>query len=68
MAVVPYIANYLYENPLPDLNLKGIWMADPSLSWELVQESIPALRFVQVSPYFRSRHPHPSPGPRRVRN
>ena len=52
MIVVPYIANYLYENPNPDLNLKGIWMADPKLSWGLIQEAIPALRFVQVrSPY-----------------
>ncbi|KAM5537769.1 hypothetical protein V8D89_008537 [Ganoderma adspersum] len=46
---VPYIANYLYENPNPDLNLKGIWMADPSLSWGLIQEAIPALRFVQAN-------------------
>nr|VWO97772.1 Uncharacterized protein [Ganoderma boninense] len=34
---VPYIANYLYENPNPDLSLKGIWMADPSLTWDLVR-------------------------------
>ena len=47
---VPYIANYLYEHPgTVDLNLKGIWIADPSLSYGVVQQEIPALRFVQVS-------------------
>lgn len=46
---MPYIANYLYEHPGEvDLNLKGIWIADPSLSWDVVQQEIPALRFVQV--------------------
>ena len=45
---VPYIANFLYEHPNPDLHLKGIWIADPSLSWGLVQQEIPALRFAQV--------------------
>jgi len=44
---VPYIANYLYEHPgLVPLNLKGIWITDPSLSWDLVQEQIPALPLV----------------------
>jgi carboxypeptidase D len=44
---VPYIANYLYEHPgLVPLHLKGIWITDPSLSWDLVQEYIPALPLV----------------------
>lgn len=42
---VPYIANYIYEHPGLALNLHGIWIADPSLSWGLVQQEIPALRF-----------------------
>ena len=46
---VPYIANFLYEHPKSvDLNLQGIWIADPSLTWGLVQQEIPALRFAQV--------------------
>ncbi|KAI0343371.1 alpha/beta-hydrolase [Trametopsis cervina] len=46
---VPYIANFLYEHPGEvDLNLQGIWIADPSLSWGLVQQEIPALRFAQA--------------------
>ncbi|KAG6840952.1 hypothetical protein C0991_003012 [Blastosporella zonata] len=44
---VPYIANYIYENPtLLDLSLRGIWISDPSLSWDVVQEQIPAVDFV----------------------
>lgn len=31
------------------MNLKGIWIADPSLSYNVVQQDIPALRFAQVS-------------------
>ncbi|KAI0825257.1 alpha/beta-hydrolase [Trametes gibbosa] len=46
---VPYIANYLYEHPNRDLDLQGIWIADPSLSWGLVQQEIPALRFAQAN-------------------
>ncbi|KZV64305.1 alpha/beta-hydrolase [Peniophora sp. CONT] len=47
---VPYIANYLYEHPgQVDLNLKGIWIADPSLSYGVVQQDIPALRFAQAN-------------------
>ncbi|TBU48753.1 alpha/beta-hydrolase [Dichomitus squalens] len=46
---VPYIANFLYDHPNPDLHLKGIWIADPSLSWNLVQQEIPALRFAQAN-------------------
>ncbi|KAG6873608.1 hypothetical protein C0995_013981 [Termitomyces sp. Mi166 len=44
---VPYIANYIYEHPtLLDLSLQGIWISDPSLSWDVVQEQIPAVDFV----------------------
>lgn len=47
---VPYIANFIYEHPGElDLNLKGISIADPSLSYSFVQEDIPALRFAQVT-------------------
>lgn len=45
---VPYIANWIYEHPGLDLQLKGIWIADPSLSYNVVQQEIPALRFAQV--------------------
>ncbi|KAG1897584.1 Alpha/Beta hydrolase protein [Suillus fuscotomentosus] len=44
---VPYLANYIYENPtLLDLSLQGMWISDPSLSWDVVQEQIPAVDFV----------------------
>ncbi|KAG1741367.1 Alpha/Beta hydrolase protein [Suillus lakei] len=44
---VPYIANYIYENPtLLDLSLQGIWINDPIISWEVVQQQIPAMDFV----------------------
>ncbi|EPS94281.1 hypothetical protein FOMPIDRAFT_1055219 [Fomitopsis schrenkii] len=44
---VPYIANHIYENPgALDLALKGFWISDPSLSWDVVQEQIPAVSFV----------------------
>ncbi|TFY66307.1 hypothetical protein EVG20_g4784 [Dentipellis fragilis] len=47
---VPYIANWIYEHASElDLKLKGIWIADPSLSYDAVQEQIPALRFVQAN-------------------
>lgn len=47
---VPYIANFIYENPgIIDLNLRGISIADPSLSYDVVQDEIPALRFARVS-------------------
>ncbi|KNZ76878.1 Carboxypeptidase cpdS [Termitomyces sp. J132] len=46
-AYVPYIANFIYEHPtLVDLSLQGIWISDPSLSWDVVQEQIPAVDFV----------------------
>ncbi|TFK35086.1 alpha/beta-hydrolase [Crucibulum laeve] len=44
---VPYIANYIYEHPgALELDLQGIWIADPSLSWDVVQTQIPAVDFV----------------------
>ncbi|KAF9475826.1 alpha/beta-hydrolase [Pholiota conissans] len=44
---IPYIANYIYEHPgALDLNLQGMWISDPSLSWNVVQEEIPAVSFV----------------------
>ncbi|KAF8335498.1 alpha/beta-hydrolase [Cantharellus anzutake] len=43
---VPYIANYLYEHPgLVPLKTKGIWLTDPSVSWDIVTEYIPAYNF-----------------------
>ncbi|KDQ27644.1 hypothetical protein PLEOSDRAFT_1104326 [Pleurotus ostreatus PC15] len=45
---VPYIANWIFEHPGLDLNLKGIWIADPSLTWGVVQQEIPALRFARA--------------------
>ncbi|KAF8604918.1 alpha/beta-hydrolase [Ceratobasidium sp. AG-I] len=45
---VPYIANYLYEHPKAvDLNLKGVWITDPSVSYDIVTEFIPALTFAE---------------------
>ncbi|KAF8350959.1 Alpha/Beta hydrolase protein [Amanita rubescens] len=44
---IPYIADYIYSNPKSlDLNLQGIWMADPLISSFVVQEQIPAVDFV----------------------
>ncbi|KAH9910242.1 Alpha/Beta hydrolase protein, partial [Amylocystis lapponica] len=44
---IPYIADYIYSNPdILDLNLKGFWISDPSISWDVVQEEIPAVSFV----------------------
>lgn len=45
---VPYIANWIYEHPGLDLKLQGIWIADPSLTYGVVQQDIPSLRFIQV--------------------
>ncbi|KAF8671642.1 Alpha beta-hydrolase [Rhizoctonia solani] len=46
---VPYIANYLYENPKAvDLKLKGTWITDPAVSYDLVTKFIPALKFALV--------------------
>ena len=47
---VPYIANHIYQNPDElDLNLKGMWLSDPTISWDLIQHDIPVLGFVNVS-------------------
>ena len=46
---VPYIANWIYEHSGLDLNLKGIWIADPTLTYGVIQQDLPALRFILVS-------------------
>ncbi|EIN04304.1 alpha/beta-hydrolase [Punctularia strigosozonata HHB-11173 SS5] len=44
---IPYIANFIYENPgTLDLDLQGFYISDPSLSFDIVQEQIPAVNFV----------------------
>ncbi|CDO76356.1 hypothetical protein BN946_scf185011.g20 [Trametes cinnabarina] len=44
---VPYIANYIYEHPKAlNLSLKGFWVSDAVLGWDVVQEQIPAVDFV----------------------
>ncbi|KAJ7735124.1 alpha beta-hydrolase [Mycena maculata] len=44
---VPYIANYIYENPTAlNLSLQGIWISDPVLGWDVVQGEIPVVDFV----------------------
>ncbi|KAH9928842.1 Alpha/Beta hydrolase protein [Fomitopsis serialis] len=44
---VPYITNYIYENPdALDLNMTGFWISDPVISWNVVQADIPAMDFV----------------------
>ncbi|KAF9648151.1 alpha/beta-hydrolase [Thelephora ganbajun] len=44
---VPYVADYIYKKKAPlDLSLQGIWIADPVLGWDVVQEQIPAVDFV----------------------
>ncbi|TDL17652.1 alpha/beta-hydrolase [Rickenella mellea] len=44
---LPYIANYIYTHPGQlDLDLQGFWVADPVVSWDVVQEQIPAVPFV----------------------
>ncbi|CUA67083.1 hypothetical protein RSOLAG22IIIB_07169 [Rhizoctonia solani] len=45
---IPYIANYLYQNPgAVDLNLKGTWIADGVYTWDLVDLFIPAVAFAE---------------------
>ncbi|KIY43594.1 alpha/beta-hydrolase [Fistulina hepatica ATCC 64428] len=45
---VPYIANYIYENPEAlDLSLQGIWIGDPVIGYDIVQDQIPAAYFVR---------------------
>ncbi|KAF9780060.1 alpha/beta-hydrolase [Thelephora terrestris] len=44
---VPYIADYIYKKKVPlDLSLQGIWIGDPILGWDVVQEEIPVVDFV----------------------
>jgi len=44
---VPYITNYIYENPgALDLNTKGFWISDPSIGYDVIQEEMPAVNFV----------------------
>uniref|UniRef100_A0A0W0FQN8 Carboxypeptidase n=1 Tax=Moniliophthora roreri TaxID=221103 RepID=A0A0W0FQN8_MONRR len=45
---VPYIANWIYEHPeqLPDWDLQGIWIADPVLGSDGLQDLVPAVNFV----------------------
>jgi len=44
---VPYIADYIYKKKANlDLSLQGIWIADPVLGWDVVQDQIPAVDFV----------------------
>lgn len=54
---VPYIANWIYEHPGLDLKLQGIWIADPSLTYGVVQQDIPSLRFIQVHIRLWKRSP-----------
>ncbi|KAF9530918.1 alpha/beta-hydrolase [Crepidotus variabilis] len=45
---VPYIASYIYAHPTAlSLKLQGIWIADPSLSYDIIQEQVPAVDFVR---------------------
>jgi carboxypeptidase D len=47
------IANYLYTHPKAvDLNLKGVWITDPSVSYDIVTEEIPALTFAEVCLFY----------------
>jgi len=44
---VPYLANQIFSNTSAlDLDLKGFWISDPSISFDVVQEQIPAVSFV----------------------
>ncbi|KAH8999463.1 alpha/beta-hydrolase [Lactarius akahatsu] len=45
---IPYIANFIFENTRStlDLDLQGLWMNDPVLSWDIVHRQIPAVDFV----------------------
>lgn len=35
-----------------ELHLKGIWIADPTLTYGVIQQDVPALRFIQVYDYL----------------
>ncbi|KAH8115666.1 alpha/beta-hydrolase [Phellopilus nigrolimitatus] len=44
---IPYLANFIFNNTdVLDLDLQGFWISDPSISWDVVQEQIPAVDFV----------------------
>ncbi|KAJ3506989.1 hypothetical protein NMY22_g17076 [Coprinellus aureogranulatus] len=44
---IPYIADHIYSHPNSlELDLQGIWIADPSLTYDVVQQQIPAVDFV----------------------
>lgn len=44
---IPYIANYIYNDQSAlSLSLQGIWIGDPSLSYDVIQEQVPAVNFV----------------------
>ncbi|KAA1473927.1 alpha/beta-hydrolase [Dentipellis sp. KUC8613] len=44
---IPYIANYIYENPTAlDLSLQGIWLGGPAFGWDAVAIEAPAVNFV----------------------
>ncbi|KAF9040776.1 Alpha/Beta hydrolase protein [Panaeolus papilionaceus] len=43
-----YTANYIHQHPgLLDLNLQGMWISDPSITWDVVHQQIPILKFVK---------------------
>jgi carboxypeptidase D len=44
---IPYIANYIYTHPgALDLDLQGMWISDPVLSWNVVQAEVTTVDFV----------------------
>ncbi|KAI0751809.1 alpha/beta-hydrolase [Daedaleopsis nitida] len=44
---VPYLADFIYEHPGDlDLSLKGFFVSDPVLGWDVIQEQVPAVNFV----------------------
>ncbi|KAJ3551296.1 hypothetical protein NM688_g4786 [Phlebia brevispora] len=44
---VPYIVNYIYEHPTAlDLEMKGFWISDPVIGWDVIQSELPAVNFV----------------------
>ncbi|KAI0687232.1 Alpha/Beta hydrolase protein [Earliella scabrosa] len=51
---VPYLANYIYEHAdALELDLQGIWIADPVIGWMAAQTQIPAVDFVhKYDPVF----------------
>jgi len=44
---IPYIANYIYTHPgALDLDLQGMWISDPVLSWNVIQAEVTTVDFV----------------------